>query len=99
MEEEDLHFYILLDNSLSMEFGSPTKLHYAKQVAAALGFIGLSNMDRVVAEAFNDRITNSTTPLRGRRSLWRLTTFLEGIHPAPPTPLTPSLQPSTLHPT
>src|SRR5262249_45864853 len=27
MEEEDLHFYILLDNSLSMDFGSPTKLH------------------------------------------------------------------------
>lgn len=31
LEEEDLHFYILIDNSLSMEFGSPTKLHYAKQ--------------------------------------------------------------------
>src|SRR5205085_6733372 len=26
MEEEDLHFYILLDNSLSMSFGAPTKL-------------------------------------------------------------------------
>ena len=26
MEEEDLHFYILLDNSLSMDFGTPTKL-------------------------------------------------------------------------
>src|SRR5437667_10946769 len=57
LEEEDLHVYLLLDNSLSMEFGAPTKLHYAKQVAAALGFIGLSNMDRVVAEAFNDRIS------------------------------------------
>ena len=59
MEEEDLHFYILIDNSLSMDFGSPTKLHYAKQVAAALGFIGLVNMDRVVIEAFNDRLTQS----------------------------------------
>ena len=38
MEEEDLHFYVLIDNSLSMDFGTPTKLHYAKQVAAALGF-------------------------------------------------------------
>src|SRR5216683_1058015 len=26
MEEEDLHFYILIDNSLSMDFGTPTKL-------------------------------------------------------------------------
>src|SRR4030081_2077174 len=48
MEEEDLHFYFLLDNSLSMGFGTPTKLHYAKEIAAALGFIGLVNLDRVV---------------------------------------------------
>src|SRR5919204_2384205 len=40
LEEEDLHFYILIDNSLSMDFGTPTKLHFAKQIAAALGFIG-----------------------------------------------------------
>src|ERR1700719_5274771 len=36
MEEEDLHFTILIDNSLSMDFGTPSKLRYAKQVAAAL---------------------------------------------------------------
>src|SRR3954462_6433666 len=59
MEEEDLHFYLLLDSSLSMDFGTPTKLYYAKQVAAALGFIGLVNLDRVVVEAFNDRLTQT----------------------------------------
>src|SRR2546421_12539531 len=57
LEEEDLHFYILIDNSLSMDFGTPSKLHVAKQVAAALGFIGLVNMDRVMVEAFNNRLT------------------------------------------
>jgi len=92
LEEEDLHVYLLIDNSLSMEFGSPTKLHYAKQVAAALGFIGLSNMDRVVVEAFNDRIAQFTTPLRGRRSLWRLTSFLESVEPAGPSDLTRALK-------
>src|SRR5690349_22379408 len=30
MEEEDLHFYALIDTSRSMGFGEPTKLHYAK---------------------------------------------------------------------
>ena len=30
LEEEDLHVYLLIDNSLSMEFGNPSKLHYAK---------------------------------------------------------------------
>src|SRR5271168_1207574 len=76
MEEEDLHFYILLDNSKSMDFGAPTKLHYAKQVAAALGFIGLVNLDRVVVQAFSDRLVQTSPVLRGRRSLWRLLDFL-----------------------
>src|SRR5258708_22960123 len=51
LEEEDLHFYILIDNSLSMDFGTPTKLHYARQVAAALGDIGLGNLCPVKREA------------------------------------------------
>jgi uncharacterized protein (DUF58 family) len=81
-EEEDLHFYILLDNSLSMEFGNPTKLHYARQIAAALGFIGLVNLDRVVIEVFNDRLAHSLPAQRGRRSLWRMMDFLQQIEPA-----------------
>src|SRR6266478_4569174 len=92
MEEEDLHFYILLDNSLSMDFGTPTKLYFAKQVAAALGFIGLVNMDRVVVEAFNDRLTQSMPAARGRRSLWRLMDFLQKIEPAGPSDLRKSLR-------
>ncbi len=92
MEEEDLHFYILLDNSLSMDFGSPSKLHYAKQVAAALGFVGLVNMDRVVVEAFNDRLTQSLPALRGRRNLWQLMNFLQKIEPAGPSDLRKSLR-------
>lgn len=96
MEEEDLHFYILLDNSLSMDFGDPSKLHYAKQVAAALGFIGLVNMDRVVVEAFNDRLTQSLPAVRGRRSLWRLMSFLQQIEPAGPSDLTRALRSFTI---
>src|SRR5438067_3350322 len=84
LEEEDLHFYILIDNSLSMDFGTPTKLHYARQVAAALGFIGLVNLDRVVIEAFNNRLTQSMPAARGRRSLWRMMDFLQKIEPAGP---------------
>lgn len=92
LEEEDLHFYILIDNSLSMDFGTPTKLHYARQVAAALGYIGLVNLDRVKVEAFNDRLTQSMPPLRGRRSLWRLMDFLQQLEPAGPSDLARSLR-------
>src|SRR5436305_75423 len=87
MEEEDLHFYLLVDNSLSMDFGTPTKLHYAKQVAAALGFIGLINLDRVMVEAFNDRLVQSLPALRGRRSFMRLLGFLDKLDPAGPSDL------------
>jgi uncharacterized protein (DUF58 family) len=92
MEEEDLHFYVLIDNSLSMDFGTPSKLHYAKQVAAALGFIGLVNLDRVVVEAFNDRLTQTMPAIRGRRSLWRLLDFLQKVEPAGPSDLKQALK-------
>ena len=47
MEEEDLHVHLLIDTSLSMGFGAPSKLEYAKKVAAALAYIALSGLDRV----------------------------------------------------
>src|SRR3954468_740720 len=96
LEEEDLHFYILIDNSLSMSFGTPTKLRYARQVAAALGFIGLVNLDRVVVEAFNDRLVQSLPALRGRRSLGRLFDFLGKLEPAGPSDLARALRPFSL---
>jgi len=92
MEEEDLHLYVLVDNSLSMDFGNPTKLHYAKQVAAALAFVGLVNMDRVALEVFNDRLTQSMPAARGRRSLWRVLDFLNKVEPAGPSNLKESLR-------
>src|SRR5215208_4029319 len=92
MEEEDLHFYVLIDNSLSMDFGTPTKLHYAKQIAAALGFIGLVNLDRVMMEAFNDRIVQSLPAQRGRRSLWRVLSFLDKLEPSGPSDMAKSLR-------
>ncbi len=81
LEEEDLHVSLLIDASLSMDFGTPTKLHFARQVAAALGFVGLVGQDRVVVEAFGEGTAKTSPPLRGRRSLWRLIDFLNGIAP------------------
>ena len=41
-EEEDLHLYLLLDCSGSMDFGRPYKFHYARRLAAAIGYLGLA---------------------------------------------------------
>lgn len=83
LEEEDLHLHLLVDNSLSMDFGTPTKLHYAKQVAAALGFVGLINLDRVMVHVINETLAQSSPLLRGRPSVWRLMQFLDGVQPYP----------------
>ncbi len=87
LEEEDLHFYALIDASLSMEFGEPTKLMYAKQLAAALGFIGLCRADRVKIESLGTPRSRPGPVLRGRRSLWRMLDHLNGIQPGENVPL------------
>ena len=67
LEEEDLHFYCLIDPSESMNFGNPTKFHYARQLSAALGFIGLCRSDRVRIETLNTSTRNPGPILRGRQ--------------------------------
>ena len=79
MEEEDLHFFCLIDASTSMEFGEPTKLDYAKQLAAALGFVGLCRADRVKLETLGQSLRNPSPVLRGRQSVWRMTEYLQDI--------------------
>jgi uncharacterized protein (DUF58 family) len=87
LEEEDLHFYALLDTSRSMDFGQPTKLHYAKQVAASLGFIGLCRADRVRIEALGRRSQPRGPVLRGRSQLWRMLGYLNSLEPGENVPL------------
>lgn len=81
LEEEDLHFYTLIDASRSMDFGDPTKLEYAKQLAAALGFIGLVRADRVRIETLGQGLREHGPVLRGRRSVWRMLDHLNSIEP------------------
>ena len=81
LEEEDLHFYTLIDASASMDFGEPTKLQYAKQLSAALGFIGLVRADRVRIETLGQSLRQRGPVLRGRKSVWRMLDYIQGIQP------------------
>jgi uncharacterized protein (DUF58 family) len=87
LEEVDLHFYTLIDASRSMDFGEPTKLQYTKQLAAALGFIGLVRTDRVRIETLSQSVREHGPVLRGRRSVWRMLEYLESIEPGDGVPL------------
>jgi uncharacterized protein (DUF58 family) len=81
MEEEDLYVYLLVDRSRSMDFGTPTKLDYARKVAAAIGYITLANMERVAVGAFNESVQDYLRPVRGKRQMWKLFGFLEALRP------------------
>jgi uncharacterized protein (DUF58 family) len=86
LEEEDLHFFGLIDASRSMDFGQPSKFRFAKQLLAALGFVGLSRGDRVKIETLGQPLTRAAPAFRGRRSLWRMLDYLESLAPGDNAP-------------
>jgi uncharacterized protein (DUF58 family) len=96
LEEEDLHVHLLLDLSRSMEFGTPTKLLYAKRVAAALGFIGLVNLDRVTVTGFAEKPLARSPVFRGRPSLSRMLAFIDALEPAGPGDFNTALRTASL---
>src|SRR2546426_11456898 len=49
-EERELPVRIFLDASESMTFGEPRKFDFARQIAAAIGYVALSGFDRVRSE-------------------------------------------------
>jgi uncharacterized protein (DUF58 family) len=82
LEEEDLSLYILLDVSKSIDFGDPNKADYLKQVAAALGYVGLVNYNRVHVSAMSDGIVAETGALRGRRRVAQMIDFIAHLQPS-----------------
>ena len=53
-EERELPVRIFLDASESMTFGAPAKFDFARQVAAAIGYVALCGFDRVAVCPFPD---------------------------------------------
>jgi uncharacterized protein (DUF58 family) len=77
--EEEMNIYLLVDASRSMAVGDPAKLAYAKKVAAAVGYIGLKNLDRVGGAAFSTRLHVPLTLGRGRKQILRLFSYLNHL--------------------
>lgn len=78
--EEELSVHLLVDTSASMDWGQPNKLHYARQLAAAYGYIALSNLDRVSVTAFGAGPHAAQLPgVRGKRGAAPLFAFLQRL--------------------
>src|SRR5436190_9357941 len=71
-EEEELRVSLFLDTSESMGFGTPSKIEYAKKIAAALGYIALCSFDTVqVLPLANGTTDSGTQALRNSSTLLR----------------------------
>ena len=75
-EERELPVTIYLDSTESMSFGRVSKFDFARQVAAAVGYVALCGFDRVTVEPFplaDDQagLVGELRAVRGRRSAMR----------------------------
>jgi uncharacterized protein (DUF58 family) len=91
-EEEDLDVHLLVDTSRSMAAGTPSKLLLAKRLAAAIGYIGLVNLDRVQVGVFSSGPGPRLSRLRGRGRAFDLLRFLDGVRPEGATDVNAALR-------
>src|SRR5690348_6538514 len=61
-EERELPVTVFLDASESMTFGEPRKFDFARQVAAAIGYVALSGFDRVSVIPFPNLASDNNSP-------------------------------------
>ena len=91
VDEEDLCLHLIVDASASMNFGTPSKLESAVRIAAALGFVGLVNLERVGIGVLRDRVAEGWPPTRGRSQVPGLLDFLGRVEPSGATSLNEGL--------
>ena len=85
MEELDLTIHVAVDASASMSLGDPSKDRAVRKLAAALGYVGLVNNNRVTLSTFADGITGQLANMRGRNYLARMADFLLAGEPDGPS--------------
>ena len=90
--DEGLPLALVIDNSRSMEFGTPTKLMCAKQIAAALGYIALGHADSVAVYTCAERLLAALPRASSTSQFSRLTKVLTAIAAHGRTRLTEGLR-------
>ncbi len=84
-EEEDLHVYILLDCSRSMDSSQTdpdqvvNKFDFARQIAAAIAYIALADLDRVSILGYDEKIGSTMPLLRGKNNALSMLRYLQTL--------------------
>lgn len=80
VDERQLHHRIYLDASASMDWGEPCKADIALKLAAAVGYLAVSAMDRVSFYAVHQQhCENLTQTVMGREAFYRAADVLNGL--------------------
>lgn len=86
MEEEDLSLHIVIDGSASSDTGGKdNKFVFMQRAAMTLGYIGLTNLNRVAVTIMGEGeggVAASLRDLRGQRRTRELATFLCNFQPS-----------------
>lgn len=77
--EEDAIARLLVDTSASMRFGAPAKVDVARRLAAAIGYMALSKLERAQVLSHREGRLWADTPRRGRGALGGLLRALDGL--------------------
>ncbi len=80
-EERDVRIFVLVDASASMRRGDPVKMDVGRKVAAALGYLGMKQFDRVQIIPFTDVPEMASPAMRTRAEFPVLERFLADIEP------------------
>ncbi len=81
-DEQTVAIHLLVDNSKSMDWGEPNKLRMAGQLAASLGYVALSNFDKLTCTTFSDVTTGAFGPAANPREAYALFNFLDRVRGA-----------------
>jgi len=85
-EERELPVTLFLDASESMSFGEPRKFDFARQIAAAIGYVALCGFDRLSVHLFPENPAEAAVRLalksiRGRQSSLAYFKRLDSLNP------------------
>ena len=77
--ESDLTVSLLIDGSISMDFGMPKKIDLARNIALALSYVVLNSNNRVQLYACQENLTPISSSTFGLPEFFRLSAAMEGF--------------------
>ncbi len=78
-EQEDQRLYLLVDSSLSMAQGGQAQWRLARQLIAALAYLGLCQLESVSVIALHSGGIERLSPTQGKGKIFRIFRFLSNL--------------------